>query len=110
MASETRKVLGQVALGATALTAVYTVPALTQAVVSTITVCNKNAASATFRLSVAVAGLADDPKQYLYYDLPLIGNDSFVATLGIALGAGDIIKAYASTANLTVNVFGVEIA
>lgn len=110
MATETRKVLGQVALGATTLTAIYTVPAATEAVVSTITVCNRGTTDATFRVSVAVAGAADDPKQYLYYDLPLIAKDSFVLTLGIALGAGDIVKAYASTANVTVNVFGVEIA
>jgi len=110
MATETRKVLGQVALGVTALTAVYTVPGATQAVVSTVTVCNRSTGAADFRLSIAVAGAADDPKQYLYYDLPLEGLDSFVLTLGIALGAGDIVRAYASTANLTVNVFGVEIA
>ena len=110
MATETRKVLGQVALGAAALTAVYTVPGATQAVVSTVTVCNRDAAGATFRLSVAVAAAGDATSQYLYYDLPLAGNDTFVLTLGIALGAGDIVRAYASTANVTVNVFGVEIA
>lgn len=110
MATETRKVLGQAALAATTLTAVYTVPALTQAVVSSVTVCNRGATNATFRVSVSVAGAADDPKQYLYYDVALPANDSFVLTLGIALGAADIVKAYASTANVTVNVFGVEIA
>lgn len=108
--TENRKVLGQAALAITTLTAVYTVPASTQAVVSTVTVCNRGAGNATFRVSVSVAGAADDPKQYLYYDLPLNAYDSFVLTLGIALGAGDIIKGYASTANLTMNVFGVEIA
>ena len=110
MATETRKVLGQVALGAAALTAVYTVPGATQAIVSSVTVCNRSAVSATVRVSIAVSGAADDPKQYLYYDLPLDGNDSFVLTLGIALGAADIVRAYASTANVSVNVFGVEIA
>src|SRR5512147_2104920 len=110
MATETRKVLGQVALGATSLTAVYTVPAATQAVVSTVTVCNRGVTDATFRVSVAVAGAADDPKQYVYYDVPIEAGDTFAATVGIALGAGDIVRGYASTANLSVNVFGVEIA
>ena len=110
MATETRKVLGQVALGATSLTDFYTVPGATQAVVSTGTVCNRGAAGATFRISVAVAGAADDLKQYLYYDLPIPANDSFAFTFGIALGSGDVVRAYASTADLSVSLFGVEIA
>lgn len=110
MATETRKVLGQAALAATTLTAAYTVPGATQAVVSTVTLCNRDPAGCAVRLSVAIAGAADDPKQYLYYDLPLSGNDTFAATIGIALGAGDVVRAYASTANVTVNVFGVEIS
>src|SRR5512139_1977479 len=108
--AETRKVLGQAALAATTLTAVYTVPGATQAVVSTVVLCNRDVTDATVRLSVAVAGAANDSKQYLYYDLPLPANDTFCATLGIALGAADVIRAYASTANVSVNVFGVEIA
>lgn len=110
MAVETRKVLGQTALGATSLTDIYTVPAATQAVVSTITVCNRGITEATFRVSVAVAGAADDPEQYVYYDVPVDGNDTFAGTLGIALGATDVVRAYASNANLTVNIFGVQIA
>lgn len=106
---ETRKVLGQSAPNATTLTAVYTVPAATQAVVSSITVVNRGATDATFRVSVAVAGEADANKQYLYYDLPIRANDTFVATLGIALGAADVLSAYASNANLSFNAFGVEI-
>lgn len=107
--AETRQVLGQLNPGAAALTAVYTVPAATQAVVSTISVCNRGSADAMFRVSVAVAGAADTARQYLYYDLPLAGNDTFVATVGIALGAGDVVRAYASTADLAFQVFGVQI-
>lgn len=110
MATETRKVLGQAALAATSLTDVYTVPGATQAVVSTVSLCNRGTSEATVRLSVAVAGAVDATSQYVYYDLPLPANDTFVATVGIALGATDVVRAYASTANVTVNVFGVEIA
>jgi hypothetical protein len=31
-------------------------------------------------------------------------------TLGITLGAGDIVRAYASGTNVSINIFGVEIA
>jgi hypothetical protein len=107
--AETRKVLGQLNPGATTLTAIYTVPAATQAVVSSIVVCNEAAVLATFRVSVAVAGAGDNPKQYIYYDLLLPPNDTFIATVGLALGAGDVVRAYASSATLAFQVFGVEL-
>ncbi len=106
--SEARKVLGQTVLAATTLTDLYTVPAATQAVVSTIYVCNRGG-SAVFRISVAVAGAVDDPSQYLYYNMPIPANETFAATVGITLGATDVIRGYASTANLTMTVFGVEV-
>lgn len=106
--AETRKVLGQSVLPATTLTALYTVPAATQAVVSTIYVCNRSS-SASFRLSVAVAGAVDDPSQYIYYDIPIPSNETFAATVGITIGPTDEIRGYASNSNLTVTIFGVEI-
>lgn len=107
--AEALKVLGQIVPSATTLTAVYTVPAVTQATVSSISVCNQNATSVTFRISVAVNGAADDPKQYMYYDLPLLENDTFIATVGLSLAAGDVIRVRSSTANVSFNVFGVEL-
>jgi hypothetical protein len=104
----TRKVLGQSAPGATTETDLYTVPASTSAVISSLVVCNRSAAVVTFRVSVAVAGGATANKDYLYYDVTLPPNDSFVATIGITLAATDKIKVYASTANLSFNLFGEE--
>lgn len=107
--AETRKVLGQLNPAITTLSAIYTVPAATQAVVSSVTICNEGTTDATFRLSVAVAGAADNAKQYLYYDLPLTAKDTFIGTVGITLGAADVVRGYASTASVAFNVFGVEI-
>lgn len=108
--AETRKTLGQEALPATTLTDVYTVPGATSAVVSSISVCNRAASDTTFRLSVAQAGAADATEQYLYYDVTLPANDTFVATIGVTLAATDVVRAYAVSANVSVNVFGVEIS
>lgn len=107
---QTLKILGQLSPSATTLTDVYTVPALTQAIVSSIAICNRSGTPTSFRVSLAVAGDADDDKQYLYYDLPILGNDTFVATLGISLGAGDVVRAYATLATLSFNVSGMEIS
>lgn len=106
--AQTLKVLGQVDLAATTLTAVYTVPSGKSAVLSSVVVCNRNGASRTFRLSVAVAGAADDPKQYLVYDATISANDSLAFALGLTLAATDVLKAYASAVDVTVQAFGSE--
>lgn len=103
------KTLGQLAPAATTLTALYTVPALTYTVVSSVIVCNQNSTSSTFRISVAVLGAADTPKQYLYYDVPISKNNTFVATIGISLNAGDVVRVYAGNTNVSFNLMGVEV-
>ena len=106
--AQTLKVLGQAALAATTLTDVYTVPAATTAAVSTITVCERSGAGTTYRLSIAVAGAADATKQYIAYGVTLAANETQTLTLGISLGAGEVVRAYAGAATVSVNVFGVE--
>lgn len=101
------KVLGQAALAATTLTDIYIVPALKYAIISTLVVCNRGAAT-TFRVSAAVAGLADTNKQYLYYDVSIPIGDTFVATIGITLAATDVVRAYAGHAQVSINIFGLE--
>jgi hypothetical protein len=107
--ADTLKVLGQLAPAATTLSTLYTVPALTSVTASTIAVCNQNATKIRFRVSVAVAGIADTPRQYLFFDVPLVGNASFLGTLGITLAAGDVVRVYADTANVSFNLFGAEV-
>ena len=110
MATETRKVLGQVAPSATTDTDLLTVPGSTEYVVSTIMVCNRGSTDATFRVAVAVAGAASDPIQFICYDETIGANRPYPITLGIALAATDKIRVYASTGNLTFQAFGVSIA
>lgn len=110
MATATYKVLGQSAPSATTETDLYTVPAATETIVSTITVANRSSTLATFRISVAVNGAATANKDYVIYDLTIDGNGFISLTLGITLDATDKIRVYASTANLSFNAFGSEIA
>ena len=105
------KVLGQSNPSATTLTDAYTVPGggVTGAVLSSIVVANRGAAT-TFRVSVAVAGVADDNKQYLAYDTPITDNDVVVLTLGITLATTDVVRVYAGAARLSFNIFGEEVS
>jgi hypothetical protein len=109
MASE-YSVLGQSAPAATTATDVYTVPAATQAVISTIIIANRAATAGTFRLSVRPADAAQSNEHYIAYDVAIAGNDSTTLTLGITLAATDVITFYASSGDMSVNVFGTEIS
>jgi len=102
------KVLGQVAPGAASLTTLYTVPALTTCVVSSLCVCNRSSTPTTFRIAIRPSGGAISNEMYLYYDIAILGNDTFTATIGISLGASDVISVYATLATLSFNAFGQE--
>jgi hypothetical protein len=104
------KVLGQSNPAATTATSLYTVPAATQAIVSTITVCNQAATAATYRIAVRVAGASLTASQYIAYDVSLPGNASDTLTLGVTLGATDVITVYASTATMSFSAFGSELS
>jgi len=106
----TYKVLGQVAPSATTATDLYTVGAGKAAVVSTIAVANRAATAATYRIAIRVAGSALSNEEYIAYDSTVAANDSTMLTIGITLAATDVITVYASSANLSFNAFGSEIA
>lgn len=108
--AETIKVLAQSAPAATTNTNVYTVPSATEAVVSTIVIANRANTAGTFRLAVRPAGATIANQHYVAYDVPIAANDSTTLTLGITLAATDIVTAYCSSADMSVNVFGTEIS
>lgn len=106
----TYKVLGQSNPSATTATTLYTVPASTSTVVSTITVANLAGTSATYRISVRPAGASQTNAMYLAYDVTVGALDTTTITLGITLATTDVITIYASTANLAFQAFGSEIS
>lgn len=107
--TDTLKVLGQVNPAAATLTTLYTVPAATSTTCSALVVSNHNAAAITFRVSVAVAGAADNAKQYLYFDTTLAAHATLAAVLGITLAATDVVRVQSSVATTSFSLFGVEV-
>jgi hypothetical protein len=104
------KVLGQSSPTATTETALYTVPAATSAVASSVIVCNRSAVLSTFRISIAIGGAATTNKDYIYYDLPIGANDTFIATIGVTLATTDVVRVYSSNTNLSFSLYGSEIS
>ena len=108
--ASTYKVLAQSAPSATTNTDIYTVGSGKSAVVSTITVCNRAASSATYRIAIRVAGATLANEDYIAYDVALPANDTTNLTIGMTLAATDVVTVYCSTANISINLFGCEIA
>jgi hypothetical protein len=106
----TYKVLGQSAPSATTNTDAYTVGSGKQAIVSTITIANRSAGSKSYRIAIRPAGATLANQHYIAYDIAIAANDTTALTLGIALGAADVVTVYASSADLSFGVFGSEIS
>lgn len=106
---QTHKVLGQSNPASATLTTLYTVPSATQAIASTLTICNLAATAATYRVAVRPSGASIANQHYLAYDATVGANDTVVRTLGLTAGATDVVSVQASTANVAFSLYGVEI-
>ena len=104
------KVLGQSNPAATTATTLYTVPASTSTIISTITIANQTATAATFRISVRPAAAVQTAAMYIAYDITVGASDTTALTLGLTLATTDVITVYGSTATLSFNAYGSEIS
>lgn len=103
------KVLGQVAPEATTDTTLYTVPALTESVISTIIIANRASTAATYRIAIRPNAATLANLHYIAFDVSVGGGDSTTLTLGLTLDAADVITVRGSTADLSFSAFGSEI-
>lgn len=103
------KVLGQSSPSATTDTTLYTCPASTQTVISTITVCNRASTASTYRIAIRPNGAAISNEHYLVFDVTLGGNATDTYTIGATIDAADVITVRSSSTNLSFNAYGSEI-
>jgi hypothetical protein len=73
-------------------------------------IANRAATAGSFRLAVRPNGATIANQHYVAYDVPVAANDSTTLTLGITVDAADVITVRCSTADMSINVFGTEIA
>lgn len=111
--------IAQISPAATTSTDLYTCPASTSVVVSTIVICNQNATNQTIRLSVrsgtaasgsgtAAIGSTATPSgsSYVFYNTLVYANSSLAVTVGLTLTAAEVVTVYASAANVSFLLFG----
>ena len=103
------KVLGQSNPSATTLTTLYTVPASTSSIVSTISVCNTTSSAATYRIAIRPAGASIATQNYVVYDAAVAANDTVLLTLGLTLATTDVVSVYSSATSVAFQAHGTEI-
>jgi hypothetical protein len=107
----TYKVLGQSAPTAATATSLYTVPAVTEAVISTINVVNTHASTAdVIRIAVRPNGATLANEHYIVYSLSLAAGSTFTYTGGVTVDATDVITVYSTNGTSSFGAFGSEIA
>jgi hypothetical protein len=103
------KILGQKSPEAAADFNLYTVSGSKQTIINCITVANRDANSATYRISVRPDGATLTTDHYIAYDVQVGSNLSVALNLGITLDTNDVITVQSSSGLVTFNAYGVEI-
>lgn len=106
------KRLGAIAPSANTQTNVYVVPAATEAVISTITICNQTASNASYSLIVMPTGSFASPSSnvnFIVRGAVVPAADSIILTLGLTANAGTVVAANTSFSNVSFAIFGSEI-
>ena len=106
----TYKVLGQAKPTAATNTNLYTVPASTSTVISSLVISNITNDYSTIRIAVRPAGATVEDKHYIAYDNTIGGYSTRVYTMGMTLATTDIVTVYDSTGKCSFNLFGSEIS
>ena len=100
-------ILGQSAPSATTNTTVYTVPASTLAVVN-ISVVNRGGSAATVRVALSATATPNDD-EWIEYNTS-VGATSVLERTGVVLDATKNVVVYASSADTSISVYGLESA
>lgn len=107
------KILGQIQTTANVLTTIYTVPASTNTVVTTITICNQSANTVSLNVAANVSGSAVTTKNFIVAGYSLGAAETLVLEPRVSLNVGSILSANITGANassnISINAFGVEI-
>jgi hypothetical protein len=103
------EILGQVSPAAGTTATLYTVPAATQAVCSTLAICNTSNTSTTYHVQARIGGASTTTAQYIVFNSPVSANDSIFLTVGMSLSATDVVSVFSAGVGVAFNLFGSEI-
>ena len=103
------RILGQIT-GSATTASLYTSPAGTQTVVSSLVVANRGTSNGAYWIAVVPSGSAFGVEDWVAFNVPISGSDSTALTLGITLGAGDQVQVSGLANSGSFNLFGSQIS
>ena len=104
------KILGQSCPANTANVTLYNVPASTNTIISTLSICNLSAVNKTYNVAAVPSGETINLKHMIASNGAVAAYDSIALTIGMTLGANDkIVIASQDANNVAFTIFGTEI-
>lgn len=88
----------------------YTVPAGTSAVISTISICNTSASAVTYRIGFDDTAGTPGASEWLVYDSSVAGNDTVFLSVGAAIEAEKFVRVSSSADTVAFQAFVSEIS
>ena len=88
----------------------YTTPAATQAVISSLVITNQASSDVTVRIGLDTTAGTPGASEWLVYDAVVAGNDTVALTLGVTLDAEKYIRVSSSADTCNFSAFLSEIS
>jgi hypothetical protein len=110
--AQTYKRLGAINPSANTQTNVYVVPASTEAVISSIVICNQDSTNVSYSLIMMPSAAFASPAaaaNYVIRGAVVPAADSIILTIGLTANAGSIFAANTNNPNVSFSMFGSEI-
>jgi len=108
MAYKTAQIQGTA--GVTTYATLYSTPAATEAVISTIVICNTATSPATYRIGLEEGDLTPGASKWIVYDTTVPANDTVFLTVGMTLAPEKYIRVSSSANTVTFSAFVSEIS
>ena len=87
----------------------YTTPASTEAVISSLVICNQSSSAITVRIGLDATEGTPGADEFLVYDASVAGNDTVALTLGITMDASKYLRVSSSANTISFSAFLSEI-
>lgn len=88
----------------------YTTPAATEAVISSIVITNQSSSAVTVRIGLDTTAGTPGNSEWLVYDAAIAGNDTVALTLGVTLDAEKFVRVSSSADTCNFSAFLSEIS
>jgi hypothetical protein len=88
----------------------YTTPASTEAVISSLVITNQASSDVTVRIGLDTTAGTPGSDEWLVYDAVIAGNDTIALTLGVTLDAAKFIRVSSSANTCNFSAFLSEIS